>query len=222
MQRRGILALLFAALGFFILGNFLTLAFPAAGLVVLLARGLEGIAFAIGAIAGPALASRSATRRDLGFVTGLMAAWIPIGQLFATGLALVLASWQMLWLAGAGATVLLGLWAPGAPPPRCLRHARRDRARAGPHQPAPALRAHRRRLDLPALVDAIFRLYDLAPPISGRGHGPGQYGGDGGLCAARGRAAGIQHPDRLPAGRRRAAGGPCCSARCSPRPPSGG
>ena len=92
MQHRGILALLFAALGFFILGNFLTLAFPAAGLVVLLARGLEGVAFAIGAIAGPALASRSATRRDLGFVTGLMAAWIPIGQLFATGLALVLAS----------------------------------------------------------------------------------------------------------------------------------
>jgi MFS family permease len=74
MQHRGILALLFVALGFFILGNFLTLAFPAAGLVVLLARGLEGIAFASGAIAGPALASRSATRRDLGFVTGLMAA----------------------------------------------------------------------------------------------------------------------------------------------------
>jgi len=111
MQHRGILALLFAALGFFILGNFLTLAFPAAGLVVLLARGLEGIAFAIGAIAGPALASRSATRRDLGFVTGLMAAWIPIGQLAATGLALLLGRWQLLWLAGTAATVLLGLWA---------------------------------------------------------------------------------------------------------------
>ena len=71
---------------------------------MLLARGLEGVAFALGAIAGPALANRSATRRDLGFVMGLTAAWIPIGQLLATGLALVLPNWQMLWLAGAGAT----------------------------------------------------------------------------------------------------------------------
>jgi hypothetical protein len=41
----------------------------------------------------------------------LMAAWIPIGQLAATGLALLLGRWQLLWLAGTAATVLLGLWA---------------------------------------------------------------------------------------------------------------
>src|SRR5215471_18259276 len=87
------------------------LAFPAAGLVVLLARGLEGVAFAVGAIAGPALASRSAAPRDLGFVVGLMAAWIPTGQLLATGFALILPSWQWIWLLGMAVTLLLGLWA---------------------------------------------------------------------------------------------------------------
>ena len=111
MQRQGILRLLFAALALLLLGSLLMLAFPAAGLIVLLARGLEGIAFAVGAIAGPALASRSAAPRDLGFVVGLMAAWIPTGQLVATGLALLLPSWQWIWLLGMAATVLLGLWA---------------------------------------------------------------------------------------------------------------
>src|SRR5215475_1847956 len=111
MQRQGILRLLFAALALLLLGSVLMLAFPAAGLIVLLARGLEGIAFAVGAIAGPALASRSAAPRDLGFVVGLMAAWIPTGQLVATGLALLLPSWQWIWLLGMAATVLLGLWA---------------------------------------------------------------------------------------------------------------
>jgi MFS family permease len=111
MQRRGIMGMLFGSLALLILGNLLTLALPAAGLVVLLARGLEGIAFAVGAIAGPALASRSAAPRDLGFVVGLMAAWIPIGQLVATGLALVMARWQWIWLLGIAITLLLGIWA---------------------------------------------------------------------------------------------------------------
>jgi len=74
MQRRGIMGLLFGSLALLILGNLLTLAFPAAGLVVLLARGLEGIAFAVGAIAGPALASRSAAPRDL---ASWSASWRP-------------------------------------------------------------------------------------------------------------------------------------------------
>jgi MFS family permease len=113
MQRRGILRLLFGSLVLLLLGNLLTLAFPAAGVVVLLARGLEGIAFAVGAIAGPALASRSAARRDLGVVVGLMAAWIPTGQLLATGLALLLARWQWIWLLGMAFTLLLGLWGYG-------------------------------------------------------------------------------------------------------------
>jgi hypothetical protein len=57
--------------------------------------------------------------------------------LFATGLALVLASWQMLWLAGAGATVLLGLWALALRRHDAFATPRTERAH-GAHQPAPA------------------------------------------------------------------------------------
>src|SRR3546814_16594591 len=45
------------------------------------ARGLEGLGFAICAIAGPAIAAQSASPRDLPLVTGLLAGWIPIGQI---------------------------------------------------------------------------------------------------------------------------------------------
>jgi len=110
LQRRGIFRPLLAALGLLLLADLLTLAWPAEGLLVLAARGLEGAAFALGAIAGPALANRSAAPRHLGFVVGLTAAWIPIGQLLATGMALVLPGWRSLWLAAAGATCLTALW----------------------------------------------------------------------------------------------------------------
>jgi predicted MFS family arabinose efflux permease len=111
MQHRGMFGLLLGSLLLFILGNLVSLALPALGGVVLLGRTLEGIAFAVGAVAGPAFASRSAARRDLGLVVGLMATWIPVGQLVATGLALLFSRWQDLWLAAIGATLLLGLWA---------------------------------------------------------------------------------------------------------------
>ena len=110
LQRRGIFRPLLAALGLLLLGNLLTLAWPAQGLLVLGARGLEGAAFALGAIAGPALANRSAALRDLGLVVGMTAAWIPVGQLLATGLALVLPGWRALWLTAAAATCLIALW----------------------------------------------------------------------------------------------------------------
>ena len=110
LQRRGIFHMLLVALALLLVGDLLTLAWPAQGWLVLGARGLEGAAFAVGAIAGPALANRSAAPRDLGLVVGLTAAWIPIGQLLATGLALVLPGWRGLWLAGVVATCLLALW----------------------------------------------------------------------------------------------------------------
>jgi MFS family permease len=110
LQRRGVFRPLVAGLGLMLLGNLMTVAWPAQGLFVLLARGLEGIAFAVGAIAGPALANRSAAPRDMGLVVGLTAAWIPVGQLMATGLALVLPGWRLLWLTAAAATCLVALW----------------------------------------------------------------------------------------------------------------
>ena len=210
MQRRGILGLLFAALGFFIIGNFLTLGFPSSGAGR--AAGPRAGGYRLrhrrhrrpGAGQPQRHAPRPGIRHGADGRLDSHRAIVRHGPGPAAGeLADALARRRRRHRAA-------GTLGPGAPPPRCLRHARRDRARAGTHEPAPALRAPRGRLDLPALVDAIFRLYDLAPPISGRGHGPGQYGGDGGLCAAGNGAARIQHTDGIPAGRRRAAGRTCC------------
>jgi MFS family permease len=110
LQRGDVFRLLVAALSLMLLGDLLTLVRPQSGALVLVARGLEGAAFAVGAIAGPALATRSASRRHLGIVVGLTSAWIPVGQLLATGLALVLPGWQSLWLAAAVATGILLVW----------------------------------------------------------------------------------------------------------------
>src|SRR4029077_5915813 len=104
LQRRGTYRPLLAALAILLLGDLLTLAAPQNGWLVLAARGLEGVGYALGGIAGPALANRSAAQRDLGFVIGLTAVWIPTGQLAATGLAVALPNWQGLWIAGALAT----------------------------------------------------------------------------------------------------------------------
>ncbi len=110
LQRRGIFHPLLAALAVLLLGNLLAFAAPQNAWLVLTARGLEGLGYALGGIAGPALANRSAAQRDLGFVVGLTAVWIPAGQLAATGLALVLPNWQSLWIAGALVTCAMMLW----------------------------------------------------------------------------------------------------------------
>ena len=110
LQRRGTFQPLLAALAILLLGDLLTLAVPQNGWLVLAARGLEGVGYALGGIAGPALANRSAAQRDLGFVIGLTAVWIPAGQLAATGLAVVLPNWQGLWIAGALAICAMALW----------------------------------------------------------------------------------------------------------------
>lgn len=80
------------------IGILLGLAAPQSGPLMLLARGFEGFTFAIFALIGPVIANSAAARRDLGLVTGLIAAWIPIGQLLAGLLALAGADWHALWL----------------------------------------------------------------------------------------------------------------------------
>src|ERR1700733_10332438 len=57
LQRYGILRPLLAALLLLLGGDLLSLAWPQHGWLVLGSRGLEGVAFALGAIAGPALAN---------------------------------------------------------------------------------------------------------------------------------------------------------------------
>lgn len=113
IQRRGAASLLLWALALMILGNALALVAPESGWLVLASRGLEGIAFAVLAIGGPALANANASRHSLPLVAGLMAAWIPVGQLTATVLApvaIAAGSWRMLWYVGMAATALFFIW----------------------------------------------------------------------------------------------------------------
>ncbi|HWT97929.1 MAG TPA: MFS transporter, partial [Terriglobales bacterium] len=102
------------------LGLIVALAFARFGTALLLARALEGLTYAIFAIAGPVIATSSARFRDLPLVTGLLAGWIPIGQIGAGLLTLAvpqahplsqmlgLADWQVTWLVALVLTLLLG------------------------------------------------------------------------------------------------------------------
>ena len=113
IHRHGAAGLILWALALMVLGNGIALLAPGAGWLVLAARGLEGIAFAVLAIGGPALATANASQRSLPLVAGLMATWIPVGQLTATFLApvaIAASSWRMLWYVGIGATVLFFIW----------------------------------------------------------------------------------------------------------------
>jgi predicted MFS family arabinose efflux permease len=98
-------------IGLTVIGVTLALAAPQSAAVMLLSRGLEGLAFAIAAIAGPALAAAAASPRDLPIVTGLLAGWIPMGQIGAALAALWLHDWHWLWIIGLALGLPLGLWA---------------------------------------------------------------------------------------------------------------
>ena len=96
-----------------VVGNALALVAPASGWLVLTSRGLEGIAFAVLAIGGPALANANASPQALPLVAGLTATWIPVGQLAATffaPVALATGGWQMLWYAGIAVSALFFVW----------------------------------------------------------------------------------------------------------------
>jgi MFS family permease len=107
---------LVAVFGLTVIGITMALCWPQSAVLMLLSRGIEGLAFAIGAIAGPAIAgpaiaAAAASPRDLPLVTGLLAGWIPMGQIVAAVLALALGDWRWLWLIGLGFCAPLGLWA---------------------------------------------------------------------------------------------------------------
>jgi MFS family permease len=100
-----------ALIGLTVIGITLALAAPQSALLMLLSRGLEGLAFAIAAIAGPAIAAAAAKPHDLPIVTGLIAAWIPLGQIAAALAALAFGDWHWLWVIGLAMGLPLGLWA---------------------------------------------------------------------------------------------------------------
>jgi MFS family permease len=93
-----------------VMGVTVALIAPQSGPAMLVSRGIEGLAFAFGAIAGPAIATGAAKPRDLPLVTGLLAGWIPIGQIAAALLALVV-DWRGLWIIGLIAALPMGIWA---------------------------------------------------------------------------------------------------------------
>jgi predicted MFS family arabinose efflux permease len=101
------------ALALMALGSVATLLLPGSGLVVLAARTLEGVAFAVLAIAGPVLANGNASPRHLQFVIAGTAAWIPVGQLVAVLGAqplFALVGWPGLWWLGLVLTAALAAW----------------------------------------------------------------------------------------------------------------
>src|SRR3954468_10241330 len=100
-----------ALIGLTVIGVTLALAAPQSAPLMLLSRGFEGLAFAIAAIAGPAIAAAAAKPHDLPIVTGLIAAWIPLGQIAAALAALAFSDWRWLWLIGLAMGFPLGLWA---------------------------------------------------------------------------------------------------------------
>lgn len=104
VERRGAVAPAGVALGVMFAGSLLPLLAPAAGWLMLLGRGLEGIGFAVLGVCGPVIANASATPRQMPLVIGLTAMWIPVGQLSATALAplaLATGGWTLLWWTGA-------------------------------------------------------------------------------------------------------------------------
>jgi MFS family permease len=116
LERHGPARPVLAALALMIAGNVLVLLWPDQGILVLSARALEGIAFAVLAIAGPTLANREASPRHLPLVIGLTATWIPAGQLTAgviAPLSVAVEAWQLLWIVALAASVLLGVWTIG-------------------------------------------------------------------------------------------------------------
>lgn len=81
-------------------GGALALLWPDSSILFLAGRGLEGLGFAVGAIAGPAIAAQAAAPRDLPFVTGLLAGWIPMGQIVGALVAAQFPDWRVLWWLG--------------------------------------------------------------------------------------------------------------------------
>ncbi len=113
IARVGPVGPLWGGLALFLLGNVISLAVPESGWVVLFGRGLEGLAFAVMALIGPASASANAARSTLPLVFALTAAWVPTGQMVAAVVALPTQDagiWRPVWWLAIVGTLLLGVW----------------------------------------------------------------------------------------------------------------
>jgi predicted MFS family arabinose efflux permease len=112
LQRIGIRRMVLPVVVLFAAGSLIAIVTPDSGVLLLLGRGLEGVAFTVCAIAGPVIAIGAASHRHVPIVVGLYATWIPAGQLFALAFAVPSVGadrWQPLWWIGLAATGVVGL-----------------------------------------------------------------------------------------------------------------
>lgn len=113
MQRHGTTALLNLAFLLFAGAAAAMMLWPEQGWLFLGARAIEGVAFAILAIAGPAICTANGGTRGLAISSALIATWIPVGALIANLMTVGLvewAGWRALWWVGIGATAGMALW----------------------------------------------------------------------------------------------------------------
>ena len=144
-------AAIFTLFGLIVIGITIALLAPQSDALMLASRTIEGLGFAIAAIAGPTIAAAAARPRDLPVVTGLLAGWIPMGQIGAALVALLVGDWRWLWLIGLVLIVPLAAWTWfGLHAPQRIRAQRPRRAL---QRPDPV--QHRRLL----LAAAIFLLW---------------------------------------------------------------
>ena len=113
MQRRGTAFYLNIAFGLFAAAAVIMMLWPEIGWLFLLARGLEGLAFSILAIAGPAICTGNAGPGGLAIAAAIIATWIPAGGLIANAVAAALGdggAWRVLWAVGIAASLVMALW----------------------------------------------------------------------------------------------------------------
>lgn len=165
LQRYGMPPFLLAAALLFILGSVLTLSAPGSIALMLVARGLEGLGFAVLAIAAPVLAIASASHHHKTIAVAIIATWIPLGQLIALAVAHIFTgsagqhatetiAWRPIWWIGIGLTIFIAALAWRA----STHHVpRRRNADSGGPAPLSDFSRHKR-LTL-ILAAAIFTLW---------------------------------------------------------------
>jgi len=97
----------------FVVAAAMMMLWPQSGWLFLLARAAEGVAFAILAVAGPAICTANAGQRGLSIAAAAIATWIPLGGLAANSVAAAggeLFGWRLLWWVGIAATLGMALW----------------------------------------------------------------------------------------------------------------
>jgi MFS family permease len=116
IQRHGAVVFLYAAFAMFTLAALAMMIWPENGWLFLAARAVEGVAFAILAIAGPSICTANAGPGGLAIASGIVAAWIPVGGLIASLVAAGIGldegggDWRVLWAAGIAGAAALAFW----------------------------------------------------------------------------------------------------------------